>query len=111
MTEIRKYRVKQAWIFNLESMNDKIACIGYDVEEGKLDFPFEIAGTTINDWDDLDNLQEECSDLCYKAWNKVTGKEYGRIKQIVEWRVNVRYIRCLASGMNEHDAGLCFEDM
>lgn len=111
MSEVRKYRIKQDWIFNLESMSDKLACIGYDIEEGKLDFPFEIANTKINDWDDLDALKEECADLEYKAWNKVTGKEFGRIKEIVEWRVNARYVRCLQSGMSEREAGRCFEDL
>jgi len=111
MSEVRKYRIKQDWIFNLESMSDKLACIGYDIEEGKLNFPLEITGKTIKDWDDLDALKEECADLEYKAWHKVTGKEFGRIKEIVEWRVNVRYNVCIASGMSEREAGRCFEDL
>ena len=111
MAEVKKYRVKEAWRFNLESMNDKLHCIGYDVEDGKLNFPFEVAGTIINDFDDLDNLREECCDLLYKAWHKVTGREYGRIKQIVEWRVMQRYCTCLNAGMSEQNAGACFQDM
>ena len=107
--EVRKYRIKQEWIFNLESMHDKLWCIEYDVDEGKLDFPFEVAGTTIKDYEDLSNLREECGELAYRAWDKVTGKEYGRIKQIVEWRVMQRYVRCLKSGMSEKEAGKCFE--
>lgn len=108
----KKYFVKQSWIFNLESMNDKLHCIEYDVEDHKLDFPFEIAGTMINDFDDLAKLREECSNLKWEAWGrKIDGKTYGRIKQIVEWRVNQRYMTCLSKGMSDYDAGQCFSDI
>ena len=30
MAEVRKYFVKGSWIFNLESMDDKLYCIKYD---------------------------------------------------------------------------------
>ena len=112
MVEVRKYRVKTDWIFNLESMNDKLWCIIYDIEDGKIQLPIEIAGTKINDEDDVYALKEECNELEWIAKSgKVTGKEYGRIKQIVEWRVMARYCRCLESGMSEKDAGMCFSDL
>lgn len=107
----KKYMVKESWIFNLESMHDKIWCLTEDVREGKIALPFEVAGKTINSEDDLDALQEEASALCVKAWYGVTGKEYGRIKEIVAWRVNARYNTCMAAGMSEAEAGRCFEDM
>ena len=112
MAEVKKYWVKGSWIFNLESMHDKLGCIEMDVFEDKLSFPFEIAGTTINDFDDLQALTEECGELEWAAKSgKVTGKQYGRIKAIVEWRVNQRYVTCLNHGMTESDAGQCFEDL
>ena len=112
MSEERKYRVKGEWIFNLESMHDKLWVIENDVIEKELDFPFEIAGKTIKNFDDLDDLKAEVEALEWIAKSgKVTGKEYGRIKAIVEWRTMVRYARCLASGMSESDAGKCFQDM
>lgn len=107
----KKYRVKESWIFNLESMDDKIWCLTEDVREGRIALPFEVAGKTINSEDDLDDLRDEASNLCFKAWYGVNGKEYGRIKEIVAWRVNARYNACMASGMSEADAGRCFEDM
>ena len=108
----RKYFVKSGWIFNLESMDDRLMCLIYDAEEGNLTFPVEIAGTVCRDEDDIYALKEECNRLEWTAKSgKVTGKEYGRIKEIVTWRVSARYARCLASGMSERDAGLCFEDM
>lgn len=111
MTEA-KYRVKTAWIFNLESMHDKLFCILYDVQDGIVKFPITIAGTECKDEDDIEALIEEASKLEWIAKSrKVTSREYGRIKAMVEWRVGQRYARCLASGMDERDAGKCFEDM
>lgn len=112
MAEVRKYWVKQSWIFNLESMNDKIWCISYDVDEGKLQFPFDVAGTEIKEYDDLFRLKDEVNELEHKAkWGKVTGKEYNRIKEIVNWRVNQRYMTCISKGMSDYKAGACFEDL
>lgn len=108
----RKYRVKESWIFNLESMHDKLWCLEYDIQEGKIQCPFTVAGKTINDEGDLYDLREEAEELEYKAKSgKVTGKEYGRIREIVAWRVEARYATCLANGMDEAKAGQCFEDM
>lgn len=110
--EEKKYRVKEDWIFNLESMHDKLWCLTYDVQEGKLKYPFTVAGRTMNSEDDIYQLQEEAEELEYKAKSgKVTGSEYGRIREIVAWRVEVRYVTCLAAGMSEKEAGRCFEDM
>ena len=108
----RKYFVKESRIFNLESMHDKLWCIEYDLQEGKLQFPLRIANTDINNWEDLNNFRNECYDLEDIAKSrKVTGKEYGRIGEIVAWRVEVRYNRCLEAGMSEREAGRCYEDM
>lgn len=112
MKEIRKYFVKGSWIFNLESMDDKLHCIKYDLEDGNLEFPLMLADTEIKDFDDLENLIQECENLQWIAKSrKVTGSEYGRIKQIVSWRVEQRYMACMASGMDERKAGQCFSDI
>ena len=111
-TNIKRYRVKSGWIFNLEAMHDKLFCIGYDIDDGKIATPIEILGVTINDSSDLQQLIDEASDLEWKAkGNGLTSKEYGRAKEMVEWRVNLRYNACLASGMSESKAGLCYEDL
>lgn len=108
----RKYFVKSSWIFNLESMDDKLWCMIYDIRDGEITLPIEVCGKVINSEDDIDELLDECHSLEMIAkCGRVTGREYGRIKTIVDWRTNVRYARCLASGMNERDAGRCFEDM
>lgn len=107
----KRYPVKESWLFNLESMHDKIFCLSYDMREGKLTTPFIVANTTINDEDDLFALLDEADTLRCKASRPVSGKDYGRIKEIVTWRVEQRYARCMASGMSESDAGRCFEDI
>ena len=108
----RKYFVKRGWIFNLEAMHDKLYCIIYDIEDGELTLPLNICGTEITDIDQIYDMIEEASDLEWIAKSrKVTSKEYGRIKQMVEWRVIQRYNACMASGMSESEAGKCFEDM
>lgn len=109
--DIRKYFIKESWRFNLESMNDKLWCIEYDVCDGLIQLPIEIAGTKIESVDDLYDLRNECQELLDRARYKVTGKEFGRIKALVSWRVEQRYFRCLEAGMSENDAGMCFEDL
>lgn len=109
----KRYFVKESWIFNLESMHDKIFCLMYDVRDKKIELPFTVAGKTINDEGDLWELLDEAGNLegAAKSSRGVTGKEYGRIKEIVAWRVEARYVACMASGMDESEAGKCFEDM
>ncbi len=107
----KKYPVKESWIFNLESMHDKIWCLVYDIREGKITCPFKVAGKVINDEDDLFVLMDEVDTLTQKAWRPVDGKTYGRIKEVVNWRVEQRYVACLNSGMSENEAGKCFEDV
>ena len=108
----RKYMVKENWIFNLESMHDKLWVIENDLQEGRLQFPFEVAGKQIKNYDDLEDLRQESYKLEWVAKSrKVTGKEYGRIRAIVCWRVVARYNACMAAGMSESEAGKCFEEI
>lgn len=108
----KKYFVKESWIFNLESMHDKLWVIESAIQTGELQFPFQLAGKNIKDYNDLEDLRQESYELEDKAKRgKVTGLQYGRIKAIVAWRVEQRYNACMAAGMNERDAGRCFEDM
>lgn len=110
--EERKYYVKSGWVFNLEAMHDKIWSLIYDIREGKLECPFQVAGREIKEEADLFDLQEEAENLEWIAKSrKVTSKEYGEIKKLVEWRVMQRYNACLASGMDEKMAGGCFDDL
>lgn len=108
----RKYYVKESWIFNLESMHDKLWVLENDLDEHRLEFPLKVAGRELKNWDDFAALREEVYNMEGAAKSgKVTGREYGRIREIVAWRVEVRYATCLAAGMEESKAGQCFEDM
>ena len=112
MANERKYFVKEAWKFNLDSTYTSLKCIEDDIDEGKVEFPFEVTGKVVNDYDELYAIQEEVEDLAWAAkTRKVTGKEYGRIKEIVEWRVLRRYVTCINNGLDESKAGVCFEDL
>lgn len=108
----KRYPVKESLIFNLESIHDKLWCITDDLRKGVLQYPVEIAGKLCKDEDDVDAIADEADRLCWIAKTRmVTGKEYGRIKKICGWRVMARYATCVASGMSEADAGLCFTDL
>lgn len=110
--QVRKYFVKGSWIFNLEAMHDKLWCIIYDMRDGIIDCPIEIAGTICKNEDDVQEILDEAYELEWAAKSrKVTGREYGRIKEMVEWRVYQRYATCMANGMSDRDAGVCFADV
>lgn len=110
--QIRKYFIKENWIFNLESMSDYLSNLDYDYVNGIISDNDYKDGILGYDLEHISDLKEECEKLEWIAkTRKVTSKEYGRIKEIVEFRVGVRYVRCLNSGMNEKDAGECFSDL
>lgn len=112
MATTKTYFVKQSWIFNLEAAYEKLRVVEIDLEEDILTFPLELIGQKVEDFDDLQALVDEVEKLTLTAkTRKVTGKEYGRIKEVVTWRVGARYMACLKGGMNEKDAGRCFEDL
>ena len=108
MSNERKYWVKQNMRFNLDSMHDHVWCLIYDMEDGLYD-TVELLGEQM-DVDRLYELKDELEELSVKAWGKVTGKEYGRIKEISDERNLIRYAMCINSGMSESDASLAFFD-
>lgn len=112
MSDERKYFIKESWIFNLEAMHDKLWCLIYDIEDGKQPLPITICGKEINSEEDVMELLDEAERYESIAKSrKVTGKEFGRIKELVTWRVEQRYAACMANGMDERDAGECFDDL
>ena len=112
MKEIYKYRVKQEYIFNLESCHDKFYCIMYDIDDDKIKCPIEIAGFKINESEDMYKLIDMVDDLAWAAkCRKVSSREYRLIHDFAFWRTTCRYFACLENGMNEADAGRCFEGL
>jgi len=111
-TKEKRYMIKESWIFNLEAMYDKCYVLADDINAGRIATPFKVANTTINDACDLYDLVDEAYALKDAACRGgVTSKQYGRIMEIVGWRIEARYATCMAAGMDEADAGRCFEDM
>lgn len=107
MTEERKYWVKASYRTNLDTFITKCQCIKYEMEDGEYD-EIELVGKKYN-LETIYDLMEECQDLLGKAnFGKVTGREYGRIKQISEFRDYQRYATCIASGMSEEKASFAF---
>lgn len=102
----RKYFVKAAYRTNLETMLTKLHCYKYDMQDGEIE-NVEIMGE-IYDLDSIYDLIEECQQLLLKSSGKVTGKEYGRIKAISDARDLMRYITCVANGMDESKASYAF---
>lgn len=101
MSEKKYFLNRERWIFGLESMRDHCS---YMLE---------------CEWDDLsddeikyyDNLREECQNLLWKnSHGGLTGKEVERVKDITVNREFIRYNKCLAAGMEEKEAGKCFDD-
>ena len=85
------HRIKEEWIFNLESMHDKLWCLIYDFENEKLQFPITVANTVCNDIEDIEALIEECENLEWLAKScKVCDDDFKRIAEIVGWRIAVR---------------------
>lgn len=105
--EERKYFVKSGMRTNLDSMITKLHCFRYDMQDGEYD-TVNVMGKTY-DADTIWELIQECADLLGKAnFGKVTGKEYGRIKYISEYRDMLRYATCIAKGMDESRAQYAF---
>ena len=106
---MKTYYCNSSMKFNLDSMITLVQNIRYDLRDGEIESA-EICGKKVT-WENVDELLDELYDLHGKAlFRTVTGKEYGRIKQIQEERQMIRYCKCLAAGMSEQDAGLAFTD-
>ena len=105
--EERKYFVKAAYRTNLDTMITKLECFDYDMRDGEYE-TVEVMGK-VYDVVTIDELINECRDLLSKAnFGKVTGREYGRIKEISDARDMMRYCTCLAKGMDESKAANAF---
>lgn len=84
------YFVKSLWIEQLEVMQDTLPAIEESYFLGECPEQF-ILGCHISD---LKPLIDECYALETAAkTRKVSGREYGRIREIAEWRMFLRYQR------------------
>ena len=108
MAQVKKYYVKLNYRFNMDSMLTHVMNLIDDIRDGKFE-TVELMGETMDEYR-LEEFREELEDLMAKAYYPVCGKDYGRIKSISDERNMIRYVTCMAQGMDESDAGSCFFD-
>lgn len=107
---MKTYYCNSSMKFNLDSMYTHLQILRYDFESGDLTGTVECCGRKV-DRDTIYDLCDEVADLLGKAvGGKVTGKEYGRIREIAEERQWMRYFSCINHGMSENDAAYAFTD-
>lgn len=104
--EERKYFVKSGMRTNLDTMLTKVELIEWDLRDGEYN-EVNILGKTY-DVVTIEDLLNELRHLIGVSYGKVTGKEYGRIKYISEYRDMQRYATCIARGMDESRAQYAF---
>lgn len=105
-SEVRKYYVKSGMRFNLDSMSTSLSLKIYEMQDGEYDTVW-IMGKKL-DLDGVEALKDEVDDLLMKAnFGKVTGREYGRIKEISEERDAWRLARNIEAGTPDEYLGYC----
>lgn len=95
---MKKYRVNESEVFNLQSMYDHLKCMEIDAQEN-------------DDWDTLDKIEkriEEVESLLESAYcigASVTWEQLKRIREIKDERNAIRYNIAIQSGASDRDAG------
>lgn len=106
---MKTYYCNESMKFNLDSAYTLVTNIWFDYVQEVRTNPMVIFGRTIRNDLDAYDLREEIANLALKAqFSKVTGKEYGRIKEIQQERQIIRYSKCIESGMDESRASYAF---
>lgn len=97
INNMKKYRVNESEVFNLQSMYDHLKCIEIDMQEGNIK------------WDDkIEERIEEVESLMESAYcigALVTWPQLRRIREIRDERNMIRYNTAIENGASEHDAG------
>jgi len=88
---VKYYPVSENMMFNLESCHDKYSVMMYEAAEAR-------------DWKreaELMKLREESDELCAKAscTRYLSGKDYGRAKEFIAWRICMRDLACANAGV------------
>ena len=97
---IKKYRVNESELFNLESMYEHLMVMIEQMEGGEREWD----DTLFTRVEELENLLDKTNGI----GSLVDWPTLKRIREIQAERQFIRYNRCLAAGMSEKDAGECF---
>lgn len=103
---MKKYRVNESELFNLQSMDDHLFCILHEMEE-------KPAGTyTAEQWTEIYEKVEKVRALLDKAYYVGALVDWPTLKAIREIKAErqmIRYATCLAAGDSESEAALAFD--
>ena len=90
---VKHYPVSENMKFNLEACHDKLSLMMYEAEEK-------------GDWDAYEKLskaRDESDELSWKAgYGWLSGKEYGKAKEYVAWRIEKRIEANIAGGNTKY---------
>lgn len=92
---VKYYPVSERIEFGLESM--------YEHARYMMECEYPDGNITSDEYDMWEGIAEECARLMHHNW--LSGKDYGRAKELTINREWIRYNRCLAAGMSEREAG------
>lgn len=101
---MKKYRVSESELFNLQSMYEHLKCLETEMIMGETEFDE-------NEWDSLCKKLDETEMLMEKAYcvgAPVDWPTLKRIREIRDERQMIRYATCLSQGTPEKDAALAF---
>lgn len=99
--KVKKYRVNEGEVFNLQSMYDHLKCMEIDAREN-------------DNWNALEEVEkriEEVESLMESAYcigALVTWEQLKRIREIRDERNGIRYSIAIQNGASEHDAKYAF---
>lgn len=98
---MKKYRINESELFNLESMYEHLMCMADEMKYGDAE------------WDDsiFDRIEEveNLLDKTHGVGSLVDWPTLKRIREIQAERQIIRYNTCLAAGAKESDAAMAFQ--
>lgn len=95
---MKKYRVNESEVFNLQSMYDHLKCMEIDAREN-------------DDWDALEKVEEQIEEVenllksAYCIGALVTWPQLKRIREIRDERNMIRYNIAIQNGARDREAG------
>lgn len=99
--KVKKYRVNEGEVFNLQSMYDHLKCMEIDAQEN-------------GDWNALEKIEERLEEVsillesAYCIGALVTWEQLKRIREIRYERNEIRYSIAIQNGASKHNAGYAF---
>jgi len=91
---VKYYPVSNSMKFNLEACHDKLSLMMWEAER-KGDFKLA---------EELENRRNEADRLAWNDW--LSGKDYGKAKELVAWRIEQR-IQANIEGGNVKNLAYC----